>query len=455
MSRQLTTRAQVSGYRFGLARAEHALIRRDARMLADPMRSQFRALLAGLVVAVLLLAGAGIYGLVRPSPSVGDATIVAVEGGGLFVLVDDALHPVPNLASARLVAGAPLPVKTVSQRSMSAYPRGPALGIPGAPAALPGPADAGRSVWTVCDDPAGGTAVLAGPLTAPPAPAQTGALVRAGDTEWLLYQIAADGVSLPVRATVSSSVAVRRALGLDGAAARPISEALLNTFPAQPALAVPEVPGRGGPGPGPLREVPVGSVIRSLGVDDAPSYFAVLPDGIQPLTPVAAQVLRGADAGDPHAVRQVAPGVLAAVPVVRRLPVESFPEHVPAPVGADAVMCRSWSREKGTPERETLHVSPHLPLPEGARVVSLSSADGSGPGLDGVYLRPGSGEHLRVTGGDYYVSDAGIRYRLATAEIGRMLGLSDPRPAPWPVLALLPEGPALAREPALVARDLP
>ena len=57
MSRQMTTRAQVSGYRFGLARAEHALVRRDARMLHDPMRSQFRALIAGAVVALAMLPG--------------------------------------------------------------------------------------------------------------------------------------------------------------------------------------------------------------------------------------------------------------------------------------------------------------------------------------------------------------------------------------------------------------
>lgn len=147
MARQLTTRAQVSGYRFGLVRAEHALIARDARMLHDPMRSQLRALIAGGVLAVLLLAGAGIYGLVRPAPSVGDARIVVADGGGMFVLIDGVMHPVPNLTSARLVVGEPLAAKTVGQQSVNAYPRGPALGIVGAPAALPGPADPAVSAW--------------------------------------------------------------------------------------------------------------------------------------------------------------------------------------------------------------------------------------------------------------------------------------------------------------------
>ncbi|MFT4088337.1 MAG: type VII secretion protein EccB, partial [Gordonia sp. (in: high G+C Gram-positive bacteria)] len=149
MSRQTTTRAQVSGYRFGLARAEHALVRRDTRMLHDPMRAQLRALIAGAVVGLLILAGAGVYGVIRPQPTVGDAVIVADGSGGLFVVIDSVLHPVANLASARLIVGSPAAVKTVGKQAISSSPRGAALGIAGAPASLPGPARPGTSAWTV------------------------------------------------------------------------------------------------------------------------------------------------------------------------------------------------------------------------------------------------------------------------------------------------------------------
>ncbi|WP_280228711.1 type VII secretion protein EccB, partial [Nocardia cyriacigeorgica] len=47
MPAQLTTRQQVNGYRFLLRRLDHALVRRDVRMLHDPMRSQLRSLLVG------------------------------------------------------------------------------------------------------------------------------------------------------------------------------------------------------------------------------------------------------------------------------------------------------------------------------------------------------------------------------------------------------------------------
>ena len=191
MSRQFTTRAQVSGYRFGLARAEHALVRREARMLHDPLRNQRRALLAGAVLAVLILAGAGIYGIVRPEPTVGDARIVAADSGALYVLLDDALHPVPNLASARLILGEALPVRRVSQRSLAGYRRGPELGIVGAPSALP--VDGGATGWTVCDDPGAGTAVLVGELPDGGPPTADAALVHRADELWLLYPVVEDG----------------------------------------------------------------------------------------------------------------------------------------------------------------------------------------------------------------------------------------------------------------------
>lgn len=455
MARQLTTRAQVSGYRFGLVRAEHALIARDARMLHDPMRSQLRALIAGGVLAVLLLAGAGIYGLVRPAPSVGDARIVVADGGGMFVLIDGVMHPVPNLTSARLVVGEPLAAKTVGQQSVNAYPRGPALGIVGAPAALPGPADPAVSAWAVCDDPAAGTAVLTGPLAGGAAPAQAAALVRTAGGDWLIYQQVRDGRLRPVRARVGAeAVAVRRALGIDGAAVRPISQALLNALPAERDLAVPEIPDAGRPGPGTLADTAIGSVIRVRGVDGGLSYFVVVPGGVQPVSAPAAEAVRGDDPAAASDVREVPPGLLTTVPVVHRVALDHFPVVRPMLVGAEPVLCRSWE-QTSSGRREGLVVQRHLPLPEGARVVSLSAADGLGPGLDGVYLRPGTGERVTVGGTEYYVTDAGVRFPLADAQIATVLGLGAARPVPAAVLGLLPAGPQLSREAALVARDVP
>ena len=97
MPAQLTTKAQVNGYRFLLRRLEHALIRRDVRMLHDPMRSQLRSLMVGLVLAILVLAGFGVYGLIKPQGSVGKSQIIiSKKAGAMYVVLDGRLHPVLN-----------------------------------------------------------------------------------------------------------------------------------------------------------------------------------------------------------------------------------------------------------------------------------------------------------------------------------------------------------------------
>src|SRR6185369_7355937 len=106
MARQPTTRLQVSGYRFLVRRMEHALLRGDVRMLHDPTRAQSLSLTAGCVLAIVVVAGCAILAFLRPSSGVGDAGIVmSRDSGALYVRIDDTLHPVLNLASARLVTG--------------------------------------------------------------------------------------------------------------------------------------------------------------------------------------------------------------------------------------------------------------------------------------------------------------------------------------------------------------
>ena len=103
MPAQVTTRAQVNGYRFLIRRLEHALIRADSRMIHDPMRGQIRSLLVGLVIAVLITGAAGVLAFFKPSPNIGNAQILlSTSSGGLYVRIGDRLHPVLNLASARL-----------------------------------------------------------------------------------------------------------------------------------------------------------------------------------------------------------------------------------------------------------------------------------------------------------------------------------------------------------------
>lgn len=472
MPAQLTTRAQVNGYRFLLKRYEHALVRHDVRMLHDPMRTQFRSLVIGAVLGVLVVAGAAILAFLRPQGAVGDSKIlVGKESGALYVMVDDTLHPVLNLASARLVTGSAASPASVKDSKLT-QPRGPLLGIPGAPGALPGPGDADRSIWTICDNllpsaaaPGPSTTIIAGPLDdspggtrAAPMPADQALLATSGDETFLIY----DGK----RARIDPGDAVLgRSLGLGDQRPRPIGSALLAATEPVPPLAVPEIARHGEPGPGALSDIPIGGVVRVHGVD-SDELYVVLADGVQRITPFTAGIIRDANSQGMADITTVPPDRLAGIPVRDTLPVDDFPQQVPlvrAP-DTDPVICLSWSRGSHDAEAAVhLSAGPALPLPEDAVPVVPATADGGGDRIDAVYVRPGTGEFVRSVGTEpgavdngalFFVGDNGIRYGIPDTGTAAMLGMPKVvKPAPKPIVEALPAGPQLSRQDALMSHD--
>ncbi|MFT3900579.1 MAG: type VII secretion protein EccB [Gordonia sp. (in: high G+C Gram-positive bacteria)] len=464
MVRQLTTRAQVSGYRFLLQRAEHALVRRDARMLHDPMRAQRQSITVGIVLAVLVTAGSGVYGLIRPVGSVADSPIVLNRAdGGLYVVVDKTAHPVLNLASARLIAQSAAAPKTVSPAALRDLPRGPTLGIVGAPNAL---GSGAATSWSVCDaaERAGGsprTAVVIGPagadgLRGDPA---AGLLAAVDGDHHLVYRLGEGLSARTVRARVDTrSAAIRRALRLDGAAPRSLSAGMFDALEEVPPLRVPAIPGAGRRG---VLGLPVGTVFAVTGVDGGAEHFVAFADGVQPVPATVAELLRAADDSAGTKVVSVPPGKVAAVPVVRRLAVDHFPRRVPRLlVAADApVVCQRWVREPGAPAATTSLRAGHA-VPGPAAVVPVG-ADGAGPRVDEIRVAPGSTHDVRLTGmdpqstrrtGRVVIGDTGMRHGVPDDATAQVLGLGEPGLAPWPVVRLLPAGPELSRAQAMVAR---
>ena len=53
MGLRLTTKVQVSGWRFLLRRLEHAIVRRDTRMFDDPLQFYSRSAMVGVVIAAI------------------------------------------------------------------------------------------------------------------------------------------------------------------------------------------------------------------------------------------------------------------------------------------------------------------------------------------------------------------------------------------------------------------
>ena len=53
----------------------------------------------------------------------------------------------------------------------------------------------------------------------------------------------------------------------------------------------------------------------------------------------------------------------------------------------------------------------------------------------------------------FYVADTGVRFGVPDDDDAAALGLGEPVTAPWPILELLPAGPALARSDARTTHD--
>ncbi len=419
-------------------------------MLDDPLRAQSLSVIAGCLLASIAVAGCAVLAFLLPQPVLGSSQVVmARESGALYVRIDDTLHPVPNLASARLVAGAPVDPEIVSAAAIGAAKRGPTVGIPGAPSLIGHPLPLAESAWTVCDEGATSVAVGSAAANIEPVAAPRSALVMAGSTTYLLYDGRRAAVDL-------RNTAVVRALRTEGVEPQRVSPVLLEALPEAPPITVPVIVGIGAPGP--LDRLPVGTVVRSGRIGSV-EHFVVLADGVQRIGELTADLIRFGVAQPDREIHTVAAAALAAAPVVATLPVDSYPER--AEIIAMEALCVRWS-PTGTLRTELLS-SDSISRAGGPPVVTLAQADGDGPGIDVVSLPAGRSVFVRSTtvsgrGGNsgplFIVTDAGVVFGVHDEEAARSLGLSEPpTPAPWPLLAQLPRGAELSRRAASVMRD--
>lgn len=423
----------------------------------DPLRAQSWSLAAGGLLAVIVVVTCAVIALVRPRDVPASATVVmAAESGALYVRVDDTLHPVPNLASARLIARSAVTPVTTSEVAIARARRGPAMGIVGAPANIGTPI--GSPAWTVCDG--ARTVVAVGEATLDGLDAARPVLVTpAGESAAMTYLVY-DGR----RAEVDlRSAAVVHALRLDGVRPVPVSRVLLDLVPEVPAITVPRIAGAGEKGPTVLNGVPIGTVVRVRRAA-ATERYVLLRNGLQSVGEVAADLLGfGYDQrGEPTAT--IPPAAIATLPVVTDLPVTTFPQRVSRPVGrTDGVaVCAHW-REGTSASSNTVVLTGVWSVVDGWGGADLAQADGGGPNVDTVVIPGGGSANVRSTGivGDdgssgtrFLISDAGVVFGIHDEEAATFLGLGQgPAPAPWPVLAHLPRGPELSTDAASVTRD--
>ncbi|EFV14571.1 type VII secretion protein EccB [Segniliparus rugosus] len=456
--RGFVTGHQVTGWRFVSRRIASAVALHDARMLVDPLRTQSRSLGVGALLVVSGLIGCFVFSLIRPAGVAGNDVVLADRStAALYVRVGEYLHPVLNLASARLIAGKAVDPTMVRSAELDRFPRGNTIGIPGAPERMPQSASA-DAAWTVCESAEDhAVTVIAGALDggadkAAALPSGRAAVVSTDSGAWLLWEGRRSALDL-------ADTAVTSALGFAAPPeARPVTARLLNAIPESPALAVPAIPGAGTKPSYPLPvAAPVGSVLVSYSSANTLAYYAVLAGGVQRISPVLASALRASDSHGLQRPPQLTADQIARLPVSSDLDVRAFPSAPVVPVSEEQapVLCAGFAKTaRAASGSWSLLAGSALPLSSSARTVRLVAS------ATNVAIAPGSGYLVRPVGGGGYqwLSDTGVRYGVDTETDGDKtlgaLGLRGPAlPIPASMLDLFAPGPTLSRADALLAHD--
>ncbi|MEI7715385.1 MAG: type VII secretion protein EccB [Mycobacterium sp.] len=458
---RLTTKVQVSGWRFLLRRVENALVRRDTRMFDDPLGFYGRSAALGVVVSVLVLVAALAMAYFKPQGKMGTGNLyVEHSTNQLYLMVSGQLHPVYNLTSARLVLGKAEDPAGAKTADLNRLPKGQVMGIPGAPYATPVSSDS-TSRWALCDTLSGvdtdhvavQTAVISMPLRVNPVdPILPNEILLAA------YQGKSWAITSTGRhATDLANRAMSEALGIPpDVKPSPISAALFNAIPDNGSWQLPPIPSAGAPNtlglPDPMV---IGSVLQVRRATTGRQYFVVLSDGIAPVNANTAAVLRATESYGLVEPPSVAPSVISKIET--RTYTSLLPDDAIKITSRpqDPTVCWSWERGPGDhAPKTTILTAERLPIPLASMSNGIKQIQGSAT----VFIDGGKYVHIqspdpRYGESLYYVDPQGVRYGLPDEQTAGSLGLTSPKAAPWEIVRLLVDGPVLSKDAALLEHD--
>ena len=486
MPLNLTSRVQVTAHYFWNRRTAAALSHHGVRMTYDPEQRRISSLILGYVLLVIAILLAALMAYIKPAGQVGKSPILADrDSGQIYVMVDNRLYPALNLTSARLISGTSNYPTYVKAAELDKYPRGPIVGIVGAPTQMPIRTGL-DSQWAVCDTIPTATATtsaasapivttLAGPLSVgrrtAPLRMPNAILARHGDTTFVVWDGHRSQIDL-------SNKPVDLALGIDYDSPQPIpmSTALFDAIPATDPLIIPQIPDFGAPsqwnlGPG----VVIGSVVSVQDVQrgGAESLFVLLADGVQHISPFVASLLRSVNSFGDARPPVVSPDRIAPVPVVDHLPVSYYPStrlHL-VDTAVDGTTCLAWS--KGATDkaaRVSVLSGQGLPIDASSderlvHVVKDGPTEANSVEADRIYIAPDATNLVMSTNADptsvsrdsmWWVSDEGVRFGIAVDDSAlKPLNITTAaaQQAPWALIRTLAPGPALSRQDALTQHD--
>jgi type VII secretion protein EccB len=469
-------RDQFQSYQFTVRRVVSSFVLHETDPAQPPLRRMSGAAFGSVMVAVVVLAIAGVIGVFKPSGTADwkDSGHVIVEkpSGARYTWMADRntgkfyLYPITNFSSAALLAGS-TQTTNVSAAQLLGVPRGPRLGLPDAPDAMPTTDRLLGAPWTLCSLPAQtisgeqvpNTALVVGRQRTSGIPTQQSAiLVR--DIERGTLHLVWHGHDYPIR----DEGPVLEGLTLRDQPQVEVGTAWLSALPAGKRLAAPNVPGRGQhtdvlPGGATVGEV---RMVRSAG---GVQYYLVQDRQIQAITPVQADITLA----DPTVRKQVYGGSapvtrLLAAAVAASVPRQNLPAVDPTdppavkPLMANvnsnkSTVCASFRNAGLVPEIATEAAV------EGAELApATTQRTQNGTVLaNRVEVEPGWGAVVEsmpsptaTSGSLFLVTDEGRRYGIATEAARDSLGYRTVTPVQMPasLVARIPAGDALDPEAA-------
>jgi ESX secretion system ATPase EccB len=464
----LTRKDLLQAHRLGTQRAGLALISGEPDDPERPLRRMSVATFASIMVAVLIGAGFGVFGLVRPGGATGlqepGMLIVVKESGARYIWCEqNKLCPVTNYASARLLAGADdKHRRTVSRNSIADFPRGPLIGIPGAPDTVPEPDNLVATPWSVCvrssqDETAGAVSSVTLQVGRGVGGQQIGegqaALVQtasqgSGPQAWLIWRNKRMQVPSYALATLNATPA-------------PVSPAWINAIPLGPAFAAPNIPGLGKEVNGPQLSGRVGELYK-LETASGTGYYVLLEDGLAQVTQIQKELLLANPLIKQEAYLngQVQEKLIDAASTLtqnrssQQLLNEDLNGKPPSTVSYDGTnpLCVVYDDPKGNlPPKLTLGGSLSTAARSGAGGVNLVFDPPGGAAVAGLVPGPGRADSVTT----FFLVTEGRRFALASPDAAKSLGYQLPQdaaPVPADVLGLIPLGPAL--DPAVAQRSV-
>jgi type VII secretion protein EccB len=408
-----------------------------------------RTLVGGLVLALLVVVGAAVAPLLKPSlPDDWNkkGLVVGKESGSRFVAFDKTLYPVINTTSARLILGTEgdFDVNFVPDDEIAKQKQGDTIGIPGAPDLLPTPAKLLQTGWVACTGTGQGITIgLSSGRSVAPRPDDGFVVSTAGDDT--TYVIAGDH-----RYAVAGGArgdATLRALGLDGSAATPVPGLWLDLITPGKPLTPFALDGAGDADDTGVEGLDtIGTPVK---VDGRP--YVLSRKGLLPLSDFAYTLYRSSGIGAELSELEVRSGEVAQVRTVndasqRPYPTD-WPDQAVTPFDRSDAPCLTL-----TTDRETA-ATVQLAAP-------LSDSPVAGSGIVRT-VESGHGALVQATSGGvigsgtiFLVDSTGTRYAVGTksdpTSALTALGYQGERPMPVPStwMELFGDGPGLTSQAA-------